>query len=173
MIFFDLQERIERSDSISSSDKTEPLRRSDFSLKVDVPAKFEQKAQPKPQPLKLKKDLCMVCKVKVARDATSLYCSSDCILRHGLDAVEILKNADGEPLERIPVVDKITGTELTGDEAPTRICLLAWLESHQSYSVPIPPDLLKAREEEVSKGPRLDVVRASTRAMLRDHLLNR
>ncbi|GAV05596.1 hypothetical protein RvY_15700 [Ramazzottius varieornatus] len=169
-------DRTERLESTSSTDKVEPVRRSDSTSsasKAVLPAKVEPRTQAKPQPPRTKKEWCIACKVKTTREGNWVYCGSECILRHALDALETLKNADGEPLERIPVADKVAGIELSGNSALARTSLLAWLEAHPSYWVPIPADLLEAREKELMTGPQIDLVRTSIRAMLRDHLLNR
>lgn len=88
-------------------------------------------------------------------------------------ALELSKSRPDTPDDRIRVINKSTMVELVGEDAPLRKNLMAFLEGHQTYYVPISEDLLRAREERQTVTPQFDPVRASTRMMLKDHLVNR
>ncbi|OWA51734.1 putative PHD finger protein 3 [Hypsibius exemplaris] len=137
-------------------------------------AKTVTPSKPPHPPAKLNQGLCVVCKRQTGKP-NSLYCNVECIRRHATEALDWIKptSSGNTPADRIPVVDRLTGLELTGNEAPLRTGLAAWLEGHQTSCVNKPHSVLLARAEKAMQEDSLDSVRYGTRVLLRDHLLSR
>ncbi|XP_033727840.1 uncharacterized protein LOC117317151 isoform X2 [Pecten maximus] len=76
----------------------------------------------------------------------TVYCCTDCIIKHSDESLKILRKDQEEQgiklkdkaERKVCVLEKKTGRILTGNNAPTEANIKIWLESHRSFEILCP-----------------------------------
>ncbi|XP_039276051.1 death-inducer obliterator 1 isoform X2 [Nilaparvata lugens] len=82
---------------------------------------------------------CIVCKKSALSD--SIYCSDECIVKHGEESLEFINKERGDVSgktqidSRVIVAERKTGRLIAGPNAPLASNLISWLKNHPTYEI--------------------------------------
>ncbi|RZF43446.1 hypothetical protein LSTR_LSTR001707 [Laodelphax striatellus] len=88
---------------------------------------------------------CIVCKKTALPD--SIYCSDECIVKHGEESLEFINKERGDVSgktqsdSRVIVAERKTGRLIAGPNAPLASNLISWLKNHPTYEIVRPSAL--------------------------------